>query len=512
MKKGMIKLFWFVNIVLYLVTVAVWISIPEVLTLNISVSVFSLCLTAVLIICDRERFEILYSSPQFKKMMATILSAFLIFCILGVVNYLFFKHPLKLDVTKIKANSLTEESVLLMKKLKGPVSATVFARKNEALAILPLVELYRFEKSDISIDVVDVELRPDLVKTVGITKSGSILFEYKGRQIVVDEISELDITNAMIKLARKRDPVVIFTSGHGEWSIDEKKKEGISRIKNFLEASYFDIRQVGLASITDLPPHLDLLVIWGPKTAFMEGEIGMVKRFLDRGGKLLIALDPSFKDDKSGSLRALVQKWGIKVANDIVMDRIRHISGSNGTVPMVDKIKNDHPSLSGVSGPVFFPLASSVSKLEVPGLEGDVTTMINTTHFPASWADSDPSELVNGKVTFSADNDTRGPVSLMAVYDETGKTKPVKIAVFGNSTFIQNSYAKFGKNYKLFLNTASWLVSDDLIDSFNLPIGRNDPIVMSTPQIGIIFYFSVIFPPVILFGLALFTYKRKRNS
>ena len=71
MKKWYNLLIAIINVILYFVLIALWISIPDVLTLNISLSVFNLVLTLILIYLNREALSRYYQSNQFKKFSET---------------------------------------------------------------------------------------------------------------------------------------------------------------------------------------------------------------------------------------------------------------------------------------------------------------------------------------------------------------------------------------------------------------------------------------------------------
>ena len=110
MKKWYNLLIAIINIILYFVLVALWISIPEVLALNISLTVFNLVLTLVLMYLNREALSKYYQSQQFKKLTEALVFIFLIFCLLGVGNYWAYKHPFQQDLSAYKMNSLTEQT------------------------------------------------------------------------------------------------------------------------------------------------------------------------------------------------------------------------------------------------------------------------------------------------------------------------------------------------------------------------------------------------------------------
>ena len=54
----------FSNLVTYLVILALWISIPSELTLNLSITFFNLCFSLLLIIKEKDRFEKIYTSKN----------------------------------------------------------------------------------------------------------------------------------------------------------------------------------------------------------------------------------------------------------------------------------------------------------------------------------------------------------------------------------------------------------------------------------------------------------------
>ena len=503
-------LFYSLVFTLYLIVIALWIVIPEHVTLNVSILVTALIMTVLLIIYDRERFHTLYSSLWFKKFTSALTGAFLIFCILGLVNYLAFKHPFLWDFTREKKNSLTKQSVNVLFSLKSELVFHVFARKGEAPVIVALLDLYRLEKNDTKIKVVDVELRPDLVQKYGVKNPRTIVIEYNKRHFNVNgEMSELAITNAIIHVSRDKNPLIYYSTNHGEHSLAGKEKEGLSGLADFLEKSYFDIKEVNLAVLSSIPAYVNALVIWGPKSRFLENELNLIGNFLKKGGKLMVALNPDLNKDQTPALRSLLNRFGVQIHNDLVVDTKEHINGSNGTVPLV-KTYSSHPITKNFKGSLFFPLTSSVEKSSLE-VKGSFIPLAFTSSYPASWAEKTAREILQGKLRYHDKKDVKGPVSLAAVWQKQNDNgKKTRIMAFGNSTFVSNAYSGFGGHLTFFYNGVSWLVDEERLISFNLPAFKDDPVFISATEIGIVFYFSVIFTPLILFSLALYSYKKRR--
>ena len=172
---------------------------------------------------------------------------------------------------------------------------------------------------------------------------------------------------------------------------------------------------------------------------------------------------------------------------------------------------HDNPITKSFKGEIFFPLVASLEVIPdeiLPGVKGEVRSLADSSPFPDSWGETSLKEMAEQHMTYTAGADKPGPLSMAMTYDGPDN----RIAAFGNSTFVINAYSKFGSNYILFLNTLSWAVGEDRLISFNLPIVQSEPVFISAPQMGIIFYFSVLFSPLVLFGMAIFMYRRKRDK
>lgn len=508
--RGLKIFFYVINGILYFLTMALWIMLSEELTLNICVTLVTLSLTALLLFKDRENFEKYYKSRWFKGFSAAVLSSLLLFCILGVLNYLFFKHPYVLDLTQDRMNSLTKQSEVVLQTLRGEVTIKAFARKEELPLYESLLQLYRNVKSDLRFELYDVELHPDLVSSYGITRPGTLVVEMGGKQTLVTQPEEIAITNALIKVARKKDPVILNIQGHGELEPDPKKKEGMGDFVNLAQASHFVFKNASIASFDKIPEDVDLVMLWGPRTALLDQELALIERYLEQGGKLLVSLDPDLNKDNFKNLRDLLLKKGIEIENHLVVDRLNQVNGSNGLAPIIKNFNKEHSITQNFEGPAFFPVASSLRKTEAALAEGRSFELLAfTSPFPGSWEETNPREFLSGKLEFNEGVDRQGPVAVMGAFED--KKTNERIVVFGNSTLISNRYNKFGQNQVLALQSLSWLTSEDQIAQFNLPLGKDEPIFVGSTQMSVIFYFSVLFVPLVLFALAFYFFWRRRK-
>ena len=510
MKQWYNLLLLVINIILYFVLIAIWIAIPDELTLDISLTVFNATLTLVLIYMNKERLGVYYLSQQFRKLIETLVTVFLVFCLLGVVNYWAYKHPAQADLTAYRMNSLSDQSVSVLKKIKGELKFKIFARKQESMLWMPLLDFYRAAKSDVTIEKIDIDVRPDLVADYHITDAATLVIEYNQKRQYVTERDELNITNGLIKVSRSSDPVVYFVQGHDEGDVNSAKNDGLKFIFEAIRNSAIDIRPVSLASTQEIPFDAKTVILWGPKAALQPSEIKVLERFLERKGNLLLALDPDLNKDVHGELRALLRKYRLNIRNDMVIDQKSFVNGSNGSIPLVETYNKEQAITQKFKGQVFFPLTASIEEIpqQLSQEKGTVSMLASSSNFPESWSETNIKEIAEQKIRYEAGVDHPGPLNLFASYE----SEKNKIVAFGNSQFVINAYLKYGKNYALFLNSLSWLVDEDRLISFNLPIIQNEPIFISQQQMGVVFYFSVLFLPLILFGLSIFMYRRRRDK
>ncbi|EQC46715.1 hypothetical protein M899_1111 [Bacteriovorax sp. BSW11_IV] len=509
MKKSLISLFNIVNVILYFVVVALWLSVSDEIQLCLFVSGATIVMSLVLIIIQRDRFKDLYSSHFFKEFTNTVVQAFLIFCILGLVNYLAFKNPLKKDYTNYNNNSLSEQTVKVVKSVKEKVNVKIFSDKTFFPNIKALFELYRQESSLFEYEFIDAAIRPDLVNKEGITQVPALVVEMSGKKQTVLNIRELEITNALIKLTRDKLPVVYFLTNHLGPSIADESDQGLSYLKNFISKLAYTVKELDLLAAGEVPKDADVLVIWGPKTGFDKNEISALESYMRSGKSLLVSLDPMLNGDVLSDLRNFLITWGVRVSNNIVVDKGSFIRGSNGLAPIVQDFSK-HKISDGFNGQLFFPVSSAIEFADSPLHKGSFQYLARSSG--ESWAENDFNEVANGQVEFTEGVDKLGPIALAGTWTGHGAEgeRPSRIVAFGNSTFVTNQYGRMVGNYLFLTSAVDWLSGRDLISSFDRPELKEEPVFIGGPQVGIIFYFSVLFLPIVFIIASILFYRKRR--
>ncbi len=127
-------------------------------------------------------------------------------------------------------------------------------------------------------------------------------FEKARRQTGKLRILDQTVNTELLKLLRDKRKVYL-TVGHGEVNDPEslpahlrgKLPEGRAQvIKNVLTQLNYEQKNLGAMDglASEIPTDATFVMVLGPKTAFDPAELDALGRYLDRGGNLLVAMDP----------------------------------------------------------------------------------------------------------------------------------------------------------------------------------------------------------------------------
>ncbi len=411
------------------------------------------------------------------------------------VNYLSARHWKRADWTKTQIYSLSEQTKKILAGLKQPVRVTVFMT-NEGRLYQPVREIlsrYQALSPKIEVEYLDPRRNPAraeaLVKEFGI-RQNTIVFRSGDRKKYVEEdkLADFDFaaagmggapnikslkveeafTSAILSVTEQRQPRVYFSKGHGEAALDSAERgRGYADAKQLLERANMTVGTWDCLGKADLPSDADLVVVAGPRTAFLEPEAGALEKYLAGGGRALLLLDPVLPGPGGPppdlGFGGLLGKYGIKLGDDIVVDPANALpmvgaetvlANRYGTQPIV-------ASLAAEGLPVIFPLVRSVTKAEkLP--EGIAETMLVETSADG-WGETNLKQLDAG--IKKDPSDTPGPVSLavaMGPADEKkADAKAPRLVVVGNSRFASNGALSNGANGMFFANAVHWLAGSE---------------------------------------------------
>ncbi len=121
------------------------------------------------------------------------------------------------------------------------------------------------------------------------------------------------LVNALMKVARQDSPSVLFTVGHGEYDPQSGEILGLSNLKAALEADGFVVGSWDAQKTPEVPDDCRVLASIGPVQPFAPAELSAIKRYVERGGRMVCAPGPDPLPAQN-SLATLLSPWGLEIA------------------------------------------------------------------------------------------------------------------------------------------------------------------------------------------------------
>lgn len=126
--------------------------------------------------------------------------------------------------------------------------------------------------------------------------------------------AEEALVSALHKVASQTRPKTLFTIGHGELDTQSTDPGGAAQFRAALEADGFQVDVWDLAKDGRIPDACQVLFVLGPEQPFTQPEIEEVARFVESGGRLLLAPSDRNDFDGAGSIAELAVRFGVQVS------------------------------------------------------------------------------------------------------------------------------------------------------------------------------------------------------
>ena len=489
----------------------------------------------------------------------------LVAALVGIVNYLGMRYYHRFDWTSSQIYSLSEKTGAILAGLDRDIDVTLFLPDASPLhdSSKELLERYaakspRIHFRAISADKNLIEAQR-LVDKFQLSNLNVVVFESGNDRRVVEESALADydysalqyggspeltgfkgeeaFSGAILELVESRKPKVLLTSGHGELALDEPGAGGLSGVAGLVGKENVELTSWASLGQAEVPPGTDLLVIAGAKARFVEPELAAFGRYLDRGGRMLVLLDPELAP-AGGLVATGLESWldayGVQVGANIVVD-------PGATVPLYGAetlfagASGGHPivrSLEQAKVGVIVALARSVAAGRAPdGTAAQV--LLETT--AEGWGESD---LANLRAVAKDSKDLTGPVPLAVAVsaqakdaapadledeemtppapkpaaDAAGANAPAwRLVVIGDSDFATNSLLSLSGNPTMLANTFNWLLDRQKL----LGIGPKKPeqvrMTLTPGQLSGITWLVLAGLPALAIAAGLAVYYRRRR-
>jgi len=430
----------------------------------------------------------------------------LVLVVLGLINFLGYRHHKRLDVTSEKLYTLSDQSRHTVADLKKDVEIIHFAKQPDP-TFKDLAGEYANAGSHVHYREVDPQEKPEVARQYNVTHMNDIVVSSSSHNETLSGSGEQDVTNAIIKVTRETVKTICFVEGHGEKSIASGEQDGLQGGDKALKSEGYQTKTVNLVSSGAVPSDCSVLVDAGPKQSLFPQEAGFIAKYLEGGGRALLLLDPE-TDPKVDSV---LDAWNIALGSNVVIDAsgVGRLFGTGPAVPLVVDY-GPNPIVQNFAGTMtFFNLARTVSLKDKGKSDPEGTELLKT-----SARSFTVPNLNTKEVRYDPAKDQAGPLSLGVAAERhvgTGTdTKGARLVVIGNSAFATNQWAGLQRNGDLFANAINWLAQDEDLISVRPKNPTNRRVILTDTQLRELGFASLFFLPglVIICGAVIWFRRR----
>lgn len=438
---------------------------------------------------------------------------------------------IKADYSYFRTAQASESTKNIAQGLPEKVKVTAFfPQLNE---VSTEVEGYLREAGknapNLEVEVQDRLLSPSLAKDAKVTQDGVIVLsrgesresltigtDMKGAMAKLKSL-DVDFQKALLKVMRAAR-VAYLTVTHGELndpSANTAEGRSVKGLRKLLESQNYSVKELGLAQGlgSEIPADAFLVVVLGPAKAFLPEEVDALRRYAEKGGKLLMGLDPDGKADL-GPLADIADLTWDPVVLATEKNLVRRRFNPSDRAILVTTRFSSHASVSTLSrnaqrAPIILPGVSALDKKPNSGAVVDFTVKTLPDAFPDA----------NGNFTQEKESEKTGTFNLAAAVTKkaTGEAKDAKDGnemrafVVGDADAFSDAALGHEPNIIFTLDVLRWLGGEE---SFSGAVSTPEDVrIEHTKEKDLIWFYATIFgAPALVLGAGLWNVRRARRS
>ncbi len=420
-----------------------------------------------------------------------------------------------IDMTANGRHSLSDTTLQFLTQLEGPVRIRAFISPSSEFepALKTLLERYQEYNDQLQVNYIDPDFSPDLVREFNIQRQGEMVISRGEKQQHVFDLSEQSLTNALIAVSREKEQWLVFIDGHGERTPLDQANFNLSTWGSVLQKKGFKLQPLNLIDHSHIPDNTAVLIIASPETAWLDGEVELIKDYIANGGHVLWLSEPN----SHHHLSALAEQLDLQFLPGTIVDPNTDLLGIAD--PRFTLVNNyaQHPVAEATSNVTLFPQAVAI---DANTKNSQWQHMALLTAADNVWSETNITDsFVLPEQPFKYDEgiDPAGPLSLgylltRSVDGSALDNSEQRLAVIGDGDFLSNSYIGNGANLELGVALINWLAEDDKLISIPVKTTIDNQLVLTQPQSLVIgLGFLIIVPTLLLvIGLGIWWYRRKQ--
>jgi len=261
--------------------------------------------------------------------------------------------------------------------------------------------------------------------------------------VVKDFRGEQVITSALIQLAEEKQSKIALISGHGELPVTDDADLG--HFRSALEHQNIVLQELGLEGLDKIPDDFTAVILAGPQYDFNEHDAGVLKRYWDDGGRLLVLFNGRAK---TPVLDHLMTQFDVVPAPDLIVSNFQTQTEDRITLDVYTHFLGASPFLKPLAGVIgFFPggtrsIEVNENRLKETGIHA---TKALVPAVDSYWGEKDNFLESNADPVFHPGVDLQPPLTIGwalekgAVEDQSIQVRSSsRLIVIGNADFIRD--------------------------------------------------------------------------
>ncbi|MCU0663685.1 MAG: GldG family protein [Myxococcota bacterium] len=430
-------------------------------------------------------------SPHARAGLNVLVSVLGLAAILLGINYLSLRHYVRADWTSGRLYTLSDKTLKVLRSLDKDVKIhVVWGKRDPAYSkVKGVLDRYAAASKRMAIEIVDPDLSRDRLELL-IGQYGAKLTDMGGGALAMEAtvivvsgdnvkfvgaadfeehtaspmdaqdmdgeeshgfLAEQALTSAILTVTSDQQGKLCFTQGHDERSFIGMGPHTLGNVKEALQHDGLKAEPLTTQGLSRIPQSCTAVVVAGPGKAFLEEEAAVLASYVDKGGKLLLLLDPIIDENRiqPTGLEKLCRERGIELGADVLIETDARRLLSNSPLTFLASETTSHAAVkhlqlgAGASPdqqayPVVFSLVRSVS----PNEEAKIIAEPLAKTSKDSWGETDIASLAGGAALPVKDQtDTQGPVTFgmaATIGSIDGKTHG-ELLVLGDSDFLEEN-------------------------------------------------------------------------
>lgn len=440
-------------------------------------------------------------------------------------NVAIYRHDAHLDFTREEAFTPSREAADIVRSLQEPVQIIYFYQKENAAgrAAVTMLELLGHLNPHLSVEAVDIDRNPGRAGALGVQLYNTATIMTATHRLQVVTTDDREIALGILRALRRRQPVVCFVTGHGEYDIDnfefhthfegshthshnsegmplvQMQQHGLGRLRRAIEKLGLEPRKAELRPGQPLPKDCAAMVDANPRTPHIPAEADVLRIYLEQGGNYMLLVEPDFAIEPR--LAAVLADAGARVDEGVIVDPVEHYFTDEQMIAITHYANHPVTRAQALS---FYPGARPVEPAPRDGVKA-----------VALFASSAKSYIALDRLRYREEAATEikraYPLAVAAEGRMSPAARPYRMIVVGDADFASNSFFPYLANADIALAGISWLLHEERLPTLKPPVEVLPLVTLTNAEVRWIFILTVILLPgvVACAGLGVWLWRRR---